>query len=920
MGTVETGVSSPLRESPKVQGSEKEKTELREGLGDLGIGKGGCGGVPENGGGLSSCGEQSLGGDDGVGVVGVVKSSVVETEVSVLKDNGCQVNADSSQVIGFSALLKMQESAALSGGGAEKLDSACVSGGRVAEAAVLTEDGLAEKLDSACASGGRVAEASALTEDALAKVDGEDGREGKTSEEGKKDEECDGKIVTVEVPIVETGENMDVAEDLSDEGYGFSVGDFVWGKIKSHPWWPGRIYDPFDASDAALKLQQKNRLLVAYFGDGTFAWCHPSQLKPFEENFIDMVKQSSSKAFVNAVQEAVSEVGRLLYVKMSHSLVAEKTKSELTPPLVNNFGIKKGVLVPDGGIERLSGFPIEPAELLSQVKHIAEIIATASILELEMLKARLSVFYLSRGGFTLAAYEDPQPVPGLEDITDDVGDSKNAVEAPVQGPMEEIYSTSPLSPKIGDSSGLSGNRLSHRRKQKSIAEIIGEDKDDHPENMEGNATAEVIGAIGLTGRKKRKESEDSMASKSVQKKRKLLLNTEKNMPSDENGDTGGKKSIKKGKLLQSKDKNEENEKETDEGKTNEQNEKGPLSRERKKSKYLSPPFTTSIRGLKQVARETETPEKSSDSSSYQTQDDENKTIDLKKIEYPSEDVLSEIWYAAISPQNPRGSTSDDKFDDFISVFRSSLYREGSLYEAFNELRPGSKRKNPESELGVLRKDQNLSDHESPYDSAPAKRRKETAPSMSRGKRAPETGKKGSDEKAQSAEIFVSFWPGSTLPSRSDVITAFSKYGALNEAETNMFKTNFTARVSFLRASDAEEALRHAENKNPFESCEVTYDIQYPSEGSKSLGHVERSKSRHLLAKEKGKAPATPTVSLSQANEAADKVNLNFIKQKLQDLASMLETADGTSPDFKTKVESEVKGLLEDVNKMVESSS
>ncbi|KAJ1416517.1 PWWP domain [Sesbania bispinosa] len=811
MGTVETQsqplseVSSPLADNAKVQGSKQEKSELREALGTLR----GEDVVPANGVGFSSVGDQGLGND---GVVEVVKSSVFESRVSVLRDNDCQVFAD-SEMNGVSSLLQMRESGGspvLSCEGAEKLDSSCASERRVAEAAVLSEDG-------------------------TVRADGEDTRDGKKNEEGKNDDGCDGKIVTIEVPIVDTSENMDVeVEDLSDQGYEFSVGDFVWGKIKSHPWWPGRVYDPSDASDFALKLKQKNRLLVAYFGDGTFAWCHPSQLKPLEENFDDMVKQSSSRPFVNAVQEAVCEVGRLLNMKLCHSSVVKKTMSESAPLLAKNSGIKEGVIVPESGIERLSAVPIEPVELLSRVKQIAEIIDMSSILELEILKAHLSAFYLSRGGYKLPDYEDPQPVPGLEgslmDEMVDVGTSKRAVVAPVQGPFEEDYSILPVNPKIGDlchSPGLSGNRFNHKRKQKSIAEIMGEDKDVHTKNMEGDANDEAVDAIGSGGGKKGKGSEDAMAAKPVQKRKKLHVNTDRNVLSAENDDSGGKENSDKGTSLRSNKKRESfgnenistvSKTETDEWKTKAQNEKGSLSRERKKSKYLSPPFTTSIGELMQENTETESlndvasqenfsqegslEQELSDSSNYLTQDDENKTIDPKKIEASSLEVLSEIR--------------------ILSAFKS------------------------------------------------------------------------------------------------DLITVYSKFGALNEAETDMFRTNYTARVSFLRTCDAEEAINHSQKENPFESSEVTFQLQYVSPGSMSGKHCERSKSKPLPTKKRDKTLATPSVSLSQGSEVS---KLNFIKHKLEGLASILESSDGKSADdLKTKLDSKVKSLLEDVNKMVESSS
>ncbi|XP_027359008.1 serine/threonine-protein kinase ATM [Abrus precatorius] len=916
MGMVETaskasfGGSSPS--DNMVQGSELEN-EHREGLG----------GVPENDDGFSSLGNHGLSDD---GAVEAVKSSVIEKQVFVLRENDCQVLADSE----MNAV-----SMAFSSGDTEKLECvfASESERRVAEAVVLRVDGLV----------------------------------GKKSEEGEKDKDCDVNVVaTVQVPIADTNENMDVeVKELSNEGYGFAVGDFVWGEIKSHHWWPGRVYDPSDASHLTLK---NNRLLVAYFGDENYAWCHPSQLKHFEENFDDMVKRSRSVAFVNAVQEAVNEFGRLLYVNMSCSLKS-------SPPMAKNSGIKEGVLVAENDIGRLLDVSVDPAELLSRVKQIAKIIDIASILELEILKAQLSAFYLSKGGYKLPDYVDPKPIPGFEDSlmveTVDVGNSKSSVKAPGQGPFEEDYSTLLVSSTSGElchSPLLLANGINHRRKQKSIAEIMGENIDVHVKNIEGYAADQMVDAVGSSSRKKRKDSEkNAMASESVQMKM-LLQDTHRNVSSAENDGIGGKENINIGTSMYLKEKKEgfgyennsnESKKETDEGGTEGRNEKGYLSRERKKSKYLSPPFTTSISGVmkgyveqeslkvsgkarppqgtaraagklsptilkcngetfqENFSKEVEKEWKLCNSSNYQKQDDEKKTIDPKKIQAPVGEVLSQVHYAAISPLIPWESTSLDQVVDFISVFRSSLCCQGSLCQAYKKQQPGRKRKKAESEHAMLRKDQSQSDRISPnLDSQPTKRRKETIAGISKVKRVPETniGNKGTDENAQGAVLFVSFWPGSSLPSKPDLITIYSKFGDLNEAETDMFRTNFTARVSFLRTRDAEKALNHSQNNNPFESSDVTFQLQYVSDGSKSAQHGERSKSKPLPAK---KEDTTPSVPLSHGSEAS---KLIFIKQKLQGLTSMLASSGDKSHDMLTKLESEMKALLEDVNKMVESSS
>ncbi|KAK7395667.1 hypothetical protein VNO78_16232 [Psophocarpus tetragonolobus] len=913
MGTVEarsedpSGCSSP---SP-----ENDKNELREALCAL------KNGASENGVGFSGHGDQVVG--DGGGIeVGKRMENTKGLDAKGFEgremEDGCQDLGD-SEMNGVSSLLKMRES------------------GRNL---MFSYGGDSDGTGKVNSEGGSV------------EIGVEGGEKDRKMIEGEDDR--NGKNVIEDVLVADTSENKDMEmEDLGDEGCGgFSVGDFVWGKIKSHPWWPGRIYDPSDASDFALKLRQKNRLLVAYFGDGTFAWCHPSQLKPFEENFEDMVKQSSSRAFVNAVEEAVNEVGRLLYLKMRSLCVANKTRSEFTLPLAANSGVKEGIFIPENGVEKLSDVLIDPAELLSRVKQIAEIISIANVLELEILKARLLAFNLSRGGCKLPIYEAPQPVAGLEDSLEDktvnIGSSEGAMEAPAHGPSEEDYSTVPLSPKSGElslSHGISGNRLNHKIKQKSIAEIMGEDKDVNTKN-EGGAAEKV------TVRKKRKGSEDTMASKPVHKRKRLFPNTKRNVAGAKNDDgSRGKDNSNDGTLSQLKKKKKAfgignthsgSKKLTDqEAKVKGKNEKGSFSRERKKSKYLSPPFTIPTRDLGKGEIETESPKdfgkdqlseantpvpfklngKASpgnfieqdlpDSSNFKTPEyDENKTIDTMKIQVPTREVLAEVCYAAINPQTPTDINSLERIVDFIFIYRSSLYRHGSFYKIYKKHKPSKKRKKSESDLVTSRKDKIQSDHKSANNDSESKKRRrknETTSGLPEEKQSAEA----KTRKNGSAALFVSFEAGSSLPSKLDLITLYSKFGALNESETYMFSSAHTARVFFMKASDGENALSHSQNKNPFGSSQATFKLQYLSSGSKS----EKSKAKASSAK-KDKIPAKPSTSLSPDSEAS---KLIYIKKKLQGMTSMLEASDAKSPDMKTKLERKMKGLLKDVNKMVESS-
>ena len=65
-------------------------------------------------------------------------------------------------------------------------------------------------------------------------------------------------------------------QDEDEGGRDFAPPELVWGKVRSHPWWPGQVFDAADASEIALQHRRAGAPLVAYFWDRTFAWSDPS--------------------------------------------------------------------------------------------------------------------------------------------------------------------------------------------------------------------------------------------------------------------------------------------------------------------------------------------------------------------------------------------------------------------------------------------------------------------------------------------------------------------------------------------------------------------------------------------------------------------------------------------------------------------
>lgn len=93
-------------------------------------------------------------------------------------------------------------------------------------------------------------------------------------------------------------------------GYGFEMGDMVWGKVKPHPWWPGHIFSEAFATPSVRRSKREGHILVAFYGDSSYGWFDPDELVHFEPTFAEKSMQTNVKNFVKAVEEGVDEVGR----------------------------------------------------------------------------------------------------------------------------------------------------------------------------------------------------------------------------------------------------------------------------------------------------------------------------------------------------------------------------------------------------------------------------------------------------------------------------------------------------------------------------------------------------------------------------------------------------------------------------------
>ncbi|KAK8935653.1 hypothetical protein KSP39_PZI013341 [Platanthera zijinensis] len=299
-----------------------------------------------------------------------------------------------------------------------------------------------------------------------------------------KDENCehlkelDNQIEGCGDMSIETLTSQQASYDLSfPEKEGFSTSDLVWGKVKSHPWWPGQIFDFSGASKLALKYQKKDNFLVAYFGDKTFAWCEESRLKPFQLNFSQMEKQTSSDTFSHALHDILVEISRRVELSMTCLCLPEETYADIEYQKVENAGVRgKTVNSVVNRYEVVNYFC--PDKLLKYVRDLAVLpTGGADRLELTVAKAQLKAFYLSKGYTELPSFTNGSGLLENDfEIPTAMSRSMKEDDLDHSATLKDLFSTKGKS-KLRDGT-LSKQKLAMKdgRKQKSLSELMEEEK------------------------------------------------------------------------------------------------------------------------------------------------------------------------------------------------------------------------------------------------------------------------------------------------------------------------------------------------------------------------------------------------------------------------------------------------------------
>ncbi|KAL9263633.1 PWWP domain-containing protein [Drosera capensis] len=302
----------------------------------------------------------------------------------------------------------------------------------------------------------------------------------------------------------------------------FLASDLVWGKARSHPWWPGQIFEPWDASEQAKKHFKSNTYLVAYYGDQTFAWNEETKLKPFWPFFSQMSKQGDTEPFWIAVDCVLEEAYRRVEFAMSCRCLGD-TFGRVKTQIVENAGIREESCVREGGDRFFTADSFEPVKFLPYFKALA-LLPEVELDKLEVIMARalLSVFYRKKGYYNMAKFTVSAPI--FEDLGENLDrKSENLdVDSPKLKPVSvDVIGSGKRQRRLADlmieagreGGGRSGSSATKKRRVDESLHFNSETKDRRRRKVSAGLTAEDTKHSSIAGesirRIARKLSRDS---------------------------------------------------------------------------------------------------------------------------------------------------------------------------------------------------------------------------------------------------------------------------------------------------------------------------------------------------------------------------------------------------------------------------
>lgn len=563
-----------------------------------------------------------------------------------------------------------------------------------------------------------------------------------------------------------------------DEGC-FVSSDLVWGKVRSHPWWPGQIFDPEDASEKAVKHYKKDSYLVAYFGDQTFAWNDSSALKPFRSYFSQIEKQSNSESFHNAVNCALEEVERRVQLGLSCSCIPKDDYAKIETQVLENTGIREKSSRRYGVDQSSCASRFEPYELLEFIRAAAPCAsAGADQLDLVIARGQLSAFCSFKGYRAPFEFPSSGELLEIDEDTEQISDEAIASHKPRNIPKEGALS----------------------RKERSLMELMG-DGEYWPDAEDESVAGDPEKSTG-----KKRKALDSLAEGSD--KRASVLAAKVPAPASQ----APKPSFKIGDCIRRVANQLTGSTSLVKGSNDEMAVDGSPSvyePSEKQSVVVSAESLSVSEMLSQLELVAQDPKKRRTAQNQ---------IRAFFMGFRSSTALSRRGRKKKSEQTVGGSGEEFEFDDVNdSYWTDRIVQNYSAEQLLHERMNGA----GGLQLVQFNVEKAVKAGRKPH----SRKRFSTGSSPTS---APEFDEKAKRLKQESspAELILSFAERNRIPSEINLNKMFRRFGPLMESETEVDHESGSAKVIFKRGSDAEVARNSAEKFSIFGPVVVSYQIGY----------------------------------------------------------------------------------------------
>ncbi|XP_022745626.1 uncharacterized protein LOC111295970 [Durio zibethinus] len=613
---------------------------------------------------------------------------------------------------------------------------------------------------------------------------------------------------------------------LSEEEGAFSVSDLVWGKVRSHPWWPGQIFDPSYASEKAMKYYKKDSFLVAYFGDRTFAWNEAFLLKPFRTHFSQIEKQSNLESFQHAVNCALEEVSARVELGLACSCIPQDVYDKIKVQKVENTGVWQESSTRDGVDISLSASSFEPDKLIDYMKALAESPSGGGDrLDLVIAKAQLLAFYRLKGYHQLSEFQFCRGLSENEANTSHSYEKMHFSEVIERAtPMDtdgEQISTGQETSKTQRSSYLKrkhnlkdGSYPSKR--ERSLSELMGETVDS-PDGENGSDG--IANKLPLSSSGQKRKAVDSFEDSGMQEGRKTISPAKVSLTSTHSP----KSSFKIGECIR-----------------------------RAASQMTGSPSILKSSGdrLQKLDGCGENPAADGYDVPIDTfEDGLRKRMNVITECSSLDELLAQLHLAACDPM--KSYSSFNIITGFFSDFRDSVVQD----QLPGDKAGGKRKKSPSSIIGSPETFEFEDMNDTYWTDRVVQNGSEEHPSHGNGRgqyqivpvelgKPLQKGRKSrkrysdvnhdltvqkapgyADEKAP-AELVMNFSEINSVPSETKLNKMFKHFGPLKESETEVDRETSRARVVFRRSSDAEVAYNSAGKFKIFGPVDVNYQLNY----------------------------------------------------------------------------------------------